>query len=122
MTKIMPGLAARIVGWTDDEIAHRRKLEDNAARAEIEHLRSSDGDSRLGLWLGFIAVVLLIGVAGIMASMGMTWASFGLSAGTLVGVGSTFVYGSKAKYISKANIKKDHSSQSSVPQIPDPQE
>jgi len=100
---VIPGLPRTIVEWADIQIKHRQELERIATQAEIDHLRASDGDSRLGLWLGFVVAMSLIVVSGILAWQEKTWAAVGLSGGTLVGLVSVFVYGSQKKKRSNGN-------------------
>ena len=87
---IMSGAADRIFQMAENESEHRRKQEEKM-------VDSSCGDSRLGLWLGFLIGITVIIVSGTIAIfsnafLGSLLAFFSLS--SLVGV---FVYGSKQK-------------------------
>jgi len=95
--QIMPGLAEKIVGWADTQIAHRHALEDAITKSDNEHLRSSDRDAHLGLWFGFFIAIGGLTVAGILGWRGSPVASAILGTAMLGGLVSTFVYGSKNK-------------------------
>lgn len=86
--QVLPGSADRILKLAEDEATHRRKMEEKA-------LTSSCTDSRTGLWLGFIIVVVALVVSYGMVSSGYPSVGGVVGVGSLAGLAGTFVYGSR---------------------------
>ena len=103
--QIVPGLAETIVGWNSQEIAHRHSQEVGMLDIDRLNAKSSAGDSRLGLWLGFVLGLCLLSVATVLAIKDQPWAAVSLGGGTLCGLVGTFVYGSRRMLFPQNNHK-----------------
>lgn len=97
--EIYPGAAKIIIEMAKDQSEHRQELEKSVIASDIKN-------SRLGLYFGF-----LIGMTGII--MGAVIIFFGqalvgsfLSTAFLVGLVSTFVYGSRGRKKERENKDK----------------
>ena len=98
--QVAPGAAERIITMAEEEAKHRRKQEEKM-------IASDCGDSRLGLWLGFIIGMAALGLSGFISYIASPTTG-GLLAGTLiVSLVGVFVYGSRQqKQEPKQNKKK----------------
>ena len=74
----------------EDEAIHRRAQEERL-------VRSSCGDSRLGLWLGFIIGMGALGLSGIIALFANPTAGSLLAFASISSLVGVFVYGSQQK-------------------------
>lgn len=86
----MPGAADRIIKMAEDEALHRRAQEEKL-------VNSSCGDSRLGLWLGFITGMGALLLSGVIAIFANTTAGSLLAFASISSLVGVFVYGSRQK-------------------------
>lgn len=61
--QLTPGLADRIVKMAETEGDHRRALETNGQKAQIEHIKRRDYEAKLGQFLAFFISITAI-IAG----------------------------------------------------------
>ena len=88
--EVIEGAADRIIKMAEDEAEHRRKQETRV-------VESSCGDSRRGLWFGFIIGLAALSVSGIMAVFASPVTGGIIAFTSIASLVSVFVYGSKQK-------------------------
>ena len=87
--QVVPGLAKEIAERAKVEAGHVRKHEEESLRASIRyHAR--------GQWMGFVAVMAIIGLAAFALWMGSTWVA-GIATSIVVGTAAVFVLGILSK-------------------------
>jgi uncharacterized membrane protein len=86
--QITAGLAGRIVGMAESQLAHRQAMENMALPAKM-------AEARRGQWIaGAVAIVGLI-VAGTVGVWGNAWASGAIGLADLSSIVGIFVIGSR---------------------------
>ncbi|MBN2217569.1 MAG: DUF2335 domain-containing protein [Pirellulales bacterium] len=97
---IVPGLAAQIVEQAKAQTNHRIAIEARVIESDISR-------SRLGLFCGFALSVLCIGGGIACVLMGHDTAGAAIATGAVIGLASTFIYGTalrKAERTEKSKI------------------
>jgi len=95
--QICPGGAERIIRMAETEGAHRRHMEEKALDAQIESMRRSYREARLGQVFAFsIATIFLIG-GSYVAIHGQPWAGAIFGSVGLAGIVSAFIWGRTKK-------------------------
>lgn len=90
--QIIPGLADRLVAMAERETAHRHEIEKLDAQRNIEAVRKTFAERRIGQGCAFIVALTAIAGAVYCASIG-AYAVGGIIAGTAaVGMVSAFLY------------------------------
>jgi uncharacterized membrane protein len=80
--EVLPGAADRIISMAENNLRQRREMEKTALEAEI-------ADRKLGMWLGFISLSLLVAFAFVCILKGMlVGAGLLLSAAALGTIGA----------------------------------
>lgn len=85
---IEEGTADRIIRMAEKQAEHRRAQEKRM-------VESACGDSRVGLWLGFVIGMSALLLSGIIALMASTTAGSLLAFSSITSLVAVFVYGSK---------------------------
>lgn len=88
--QVVPGSADRIIKMAEDEALHRRAQEQRL-------VKSSCGDSRRGLWLGFFIGMGALVLSGVIAIFANTSAGSLLAFASISSLVGVFVYGSRQK-------------------------
>jgi uncharacterized membrane protein len=88
--EIVPGSAKIFLEIFQSEVAHRRTLEIKALNSEIKN-------SHTGLWLAFTIAAIIIVLASLCIMKGHEASGTALATGTLVGLVSAFIYGSRQR-------------------------
>jgi uncharacterized membrane protein len=88
--EIVPGAAARILGWVDEERVHRHQI-------ESESLATLAFRTRWGMILGFIITAMGLGGAIYLAAIGREETAKVLGGFTLAAIAAVFVIGRLAK-------------------------
>lgn len=96
--QVVKGSADRIIKMAEEEAIHRRAQEERL-------VKSSCGDSRLGLWLGFIIGMGALLLSGIIALFANTTAGSLLAFTSISSLVGVFVYGSRQKRQQQENDK-----------------
>jgi uncharacterized membrane protein len=96
--QVVKGSADRIIKMAEEEAIHRRTQEERL-------VKSSCGDSRLGLWLGFIIGMGALLLSGIIALFASTTAGSLLAFTSISSLVGVFVYGSRQKRQQQENDK-----------------
>ena len=95
--QVVPGLAREIAERAKVEASHVREREEEALEASIRyHAR--------GQWMGFVAVMAIVGLAAFALWKGSTWVA-GIATSIVVGTAAVFVLGTLLK-----RRDKDHGS------------
>lgn len=87
--QIVPGLASRIVEQAQSSDSHVRQLEEIALTAAIRY-------STRGQWMGFTAVLAILGVSAFAIVMGAWWVA-GIALSVVAGTAARFVLGTLGK-------------------------
>ena len=83
--QVVPGLAREIAERAKTEAGHVREREEEALKASIQyHTR--------GQWMGFVAVMAIVGLAAFALWKGSTWVA-GIATSIVVGTAAVFVLG-----------------------------
>lgn len=83
--QIVPGLAREIAERAKAEASHVREREEEALKASIRyHAR--------GQWMGFVAVIAIVGLAAFALWKGSAWVA-GIATSIVVGTAAVFVLG-----------------------------
>ena len=83
--QVVPGLAQEIAERAKVEASHVREREEEALKASIQyHAR--------GQWMGFVAVMAIVGLAAFALWKGSTWVA-GIATSIVVGTAAVFVLG-----------------------------
>jgi len=104
--QINPGFANRIVSLAESEAEHRRDLEEKMVAADIETLKQSVNERRLGQIFAFAIGTIRI-ISGTYAAIhGAQIAGSFIGTGGVIGLVSVFIYGRKEKPPQKENNQK----------------
>lgn len=87
---LVPGAAARIMAQAETQAAHRHSLERIA-------LVGGARRANLGLWLGFIIVLVIVGLSALLIFNDHEWAGGVLGCSTLPSLAAVFVYGHRGQ-------------------------
>ncbi len=94
---VLPGLADRMVRQGESQTAHRQLMEREFLTMERMDRQELRSQSRLGLWLGFVVVVLGFVVSVILTALGHPLAGGLAFLGDLGLLAGVFVYGSQLR-------------------------
>lgn len=87
---VLPGAADRILTMAEKQSDHRQSL-------EKQHVKSTLRDARIGLYLGFIIVLVSLTIAGFLLLNDKTTSGLILGGGSLASLAGVFVYGTRIK-------------------------
>ena len=87
--QVVPGLASQITKQARASESHIHELEKRALTATIEY-------STRGQWMGFIALLAILGVSAIAIAMGAWWVA-GIALSVVTGTAAVFVLGTLRK-------------------------
>ncbi len=87
--QVVPGLARQIVEQAQGSESHIHDLKKNALTAAIEY-------STRGQWMGFIALLAILGVSAFAIAMGAWWVA-GIALSVVTGTAAVFVLGTLRK-------------------------
>ena len=86
--QVEPGAANRIISMTENQLRHNQEMEKLVVNSTV-------GDSRLGVWLAFI-LVIVVSVGGvIVAVLGHSVAGAVICISVIGGIVGTFIYGTR---------------------------
>ena len=112
---VVPGAANRILMMAENLRQHRIDMmkaasdrEDKALSLVDKTLSGDASRSKLGLWLGFVVVLVCIGTAAWLASTGKTVFGLVFFLTPLAGLAGVFVYGTQAR---KAERRRNSANQ-----------
>ena len=92
---VHPGAADRIITMAENQASHRQTMENLVVKSTV-------GDSRLGVWLAFILVILVIVGGVLVAIFGNSVAGVAICVSGVGGIVGSFIYGTRAN----RNIKE----------------
>ena len=91
-----PGAAERIVAMAEGEAAHRQRIEADSLELTAQAVERESSRSKLGLKMGAAVAVVFALVALAMVLEGSPWPAAFVLGGGIVGIVSTFVYGTRS--------------------------
>ncbi len=93
--QLTPGLADRIIKMAENEGNHRRTLEANGQKAQIEHLKRRDWEAKLGQLFGFLISITAITVGAYVVMQGHDTFGTVISLSGLAIIVTAFIHGRK---------------------------
>lgn len=89
----LPGAADRIITMAETRLSHRNDCEKQEVVSLVTDRKAERTERRLGQWLGFVLVILIVTVAFTAAMYGHEWFASILGGTTVVSIASAFVLG-----------------------------